>query len=163
MVNVSSSQESQTDSAYLDTSQSIISIKEKNRQAEAWAICAASFEISSLLLKADNPATSTMMNNLANGAKMSIAMTYMTSLLVEENIEPDRFNATWEFAKSAMSSLTEVQSTSIMMSKETQGTDIWFDRLTKTVEFCTSNGESQQMYVDFWRELATSGLLQFEN
>jgi hypothetical protein len=46
-----------------------------------------------------------------------------------------------------------------MMTENSQQ-EQFMAKLTKTIEICSSNGESQQMYVDMWRELAKSGLVK---
>jgi hypothetical protein len=58
--------------------------------------------------------------------------------------------------------MPEVKLTSIMADLEARGMDAWSKDFKPTLEQCTNNLETQQMYVDSWRSLASSGLLDFK-
>lgn len=61
-------------STYVDGSKLFAAIKDVNRQGEAWAMCAASYDLMAEMYKSQ-PATSQRMKEWANGAELSIAMT----------------------------------------------------------------------------------------
>jgi len=76
------------------------------------------------------------------------------------------FNALWNFSKTLMRSIPEVQRTRMLSDMESyldQDSSIFFNKLKNTLEICTRNLDGQQFYVDSWRNLAKSGLLKIPN
>ena len=90
----------------------------------------------------------------------SIADTGMT--FATDDFDKERFNATWTFAKTALDSMPQVQMTSMLADLEQRGMDSWMPDFGATMKACTDNLQAQQVHVDSWRGLATSGLLEFE-
>ena len=74
------------------------------------------------------------------------------------------FPNVWKFAQIQIESLRDTQSTMILsdleMMTENSQQEQFMAKLLKTIEICSSNAETQQMYVDMWRELAKSGLVK---
>ena len=147
--------------SYINSSQPFLLIDDVNRQAEAWATCAAVWQIMSELFN-DSKAQADEYSNLGNGAKMAIVMTFVSSVISEDNPNPQKFNSTWTLAQTLMESIPDVMLTSIIADLETKGMDAWAMDFKPTVAQCTENLETQQYYVDLWRSLAASGLLDFK-
>jgi hypothetical protein len=73
------------------------------------------------------------------------------------------FNALWNFSKTLMQSIPEVQRTKILSDLESttdKDGSIFFEKLKNTLEICIRNLDGQQFYIDSWRNLAKSGLLK---
>lgn len=145
----------------INSSQPFLLIDDVNRQAEAWATCVAVWQIMSELFN-ESKAQADEYSNLANGAKMAIVMTFVSSVISEDKSNPKKFSSTWTLAKTLMDSMPEVKLTSIMADLEARGMDAWSEDFKPTLAQCTNNLETQQMYVDSWRSLAVSGLLDFK-
>jgi hypothetical protein len=159
--------------SYVSGDVPFVTVEDVNRQAEAWATCAATYNVSSKAFRTLNePTTAEELNNLGNGAEMAVAMTLIANLAKQVGPEatPDsmiKFNATWTYAKVAMVEWPKTQETSIwaelerVQADDRIGITQFFANLAATVTVCRDNSDSQQMYVDMWHSLATSGLLQF--
>jgi hypothetical protein len=138
----------------------IVNIANVNREAEAWAMCAASYDLLSSLLKGSQPAQATYIADLANGAELAVMMAIVSRELLEnEDISPAQFTALWSTAKTMMKKLPETSQKFLSAKIEQEG-DKAIPNLATTVKFCSDNQESQQYYVDYWRELSKSGLFQ---
>ena len=146
-------------SSWVDGSVPITLISNVNRQAEAWGFCSATWTVMANLPES-TPAQSTLNNQFSNGAKVALAMTYIADL--SDDFDPKELKSTWIFAKTVMESIPEVQLNWIMADLEEKGADTWVDDLIATKQVCEDNLDGQQMYVDLWRGLATSGLLEFK-
>ena len=146
-------------SPYVDGSKPFITIKDVNRQGGAWAMCSASYDLMAKVFES-KPATSHRMQEWANGAQVAVAMTLVTGADLGE-MTPERFNATWAYSKVAMEEWPKTARTSILFDAEmlgAEGADEFLDNLTGTVKICISNLETQQVYIDTFREFAKSGL-----
>jgi hypothetical protein len=77
--------------SYVDGSVPFILIDDINRQGEAWATCAASYNIMSELIDS-NLAQSKQMKELGNGASLSVTMAILAKDL-KEDISPTKFKA----------------------------------------------------------------------
>lgn len=142
-----------------------INIDDVNREAEAWAVCSASYELLSKFVE-EKEATSKVLLEKSNGAKMAVVMSIVFDKVDRREAEDftvKEFNATWSYSKLAMQSLPESKMASIMADAERLSAagqiQQFVDNLTDTIEICQRNSDGQQMYIDFWRELAKSGLL----
>lgn len=146
---------------YLDVSNSFLEIKDVNRQAEAWAMCAATYDYMAGILSDTQPARSKQLSELANGAEVAVTMAIVSDGLDSE-ISQDRFNALWSMAKLSGTELPKTRFTMLAAEAEadTGNNAVFLKNLTATLEVCIRNLEGQQMYIDTWRELAKSGLLQ---
>ena len=144
---------------YLNSDTPIHQIENVHRQAEAWATCAATWTILSSVAEEGSPKAEHF-GQVANGAKMAIAMTYISDL--PDDVSPERFRSTYKFTQTAMDAMTETVYTSIMADMGSKEGDIWVEDLFSTRAVCEQNLDGQQMYVDLWRNLATSGILQFD-
>lgn len=146
--------------SYISYKQPFPLIDDVNRQAEAWATCAAVYRIMSNL--SDSPAESTQYNNTGNGAEVAVLMTFMYSVISEDNPEPSKFYSTWEYAKTLMEAMPEAQSATIMADSKYQETDKWVANLSATLLQCAGNVEFQQAYIDAYRAMLISGLFEFK-
>ena len=150
-------------SKYL-SSKPIILIKDKHAQAKAWATCAEIYDALGNFYAAANKAPETVkqLRNMANGAEVAVAMTFVSRMLAESDISPStiRFNATWTMAKMAMKETPSAVQTTINAALERNGA-AEMDEIIKAGGICTQNVEDQQTMINLWRELAASGLLKF--
>lgn len=148
--------------AYVDTSLPFLEISDSNQQAEAWAVCAASYDIMSTIMEPQAPARAEQLSGLGDGAELAVAMA-----LVINDLDPDipleRFKALWAKAAAAMTELPQAQLTSILADAEKLGSEQSQEfgrKINATVVACISNLEAQRMYIASWRELVNSGLLK---
>lgn len=140
-----------------------IEIKDVNRQAEAWAMCAATYEFMGEILSEAQPARSRQLKDLANGAEVAVTMSMVAGGLDAE-ITQERFDSLWTMAKLAGSELPQTRRTMLTAEAESSSSKeeakVFFANLSATMNVCVKNLEGQQMYIDTWRELAKSGLLK---
>jgi len=149
--------------SYIQPIQPFVLMKDINRQADAWAICSATWTIMSMLSSKKSDHVVQNYKNLSNGAKAAVAMTFIKPTLVSaEEFNENKYEATVTYATEAMNFLPEAALTSIMADYDLRGTDVWFKNVTKTLKVCTENLEEQQAYIDLWRTLATSGLMKLD-
>jgi hypothetical protein len=149
-------------SPYVDGSKSFLEIKDVNRQAEAWAMCAATYDVMAEILSESQPARSQQLKELANGAEVTVTMAIVSDGLTPD-ITQDRFNALWSMAQLSGTELPRTRRTMLAADEESSAGEKakeFFSNLSATMEICFKNLEGQQMYIDLWRELAKSGLLQ---
>lgn len=147
--------------AYVDSSKPFLEIEDVNRQAETWAVCAASYDIMSTIMESKAPARAKQLSDLGNGAKLAVGMTLVINDL-DPKISPEQFKALWADSASAMSEWPRTQLTSILADAEKLGTEAAEElgkKINATVVTCINNLEGQRMYIDSWRELVKSGLL----
>ena len=140
-----------------------VQISDPNRQAETWATCAAAYGLTSEITSELLPANSKQFTELANGAKLAVTMTLFKSGLTND-IDPERFNALWATSKLAGTELPKSKRTMLDATAELAPKDdptAFMSDLIATVSTCNNNLKDQQAYIDAWRELAKSGLLQF--
>lgn len=154
--------------SFIDYKTPYVLIDDPHRQAEVWATCHVAYEIVSRMMKKQSPAQSDQFHQFANGAKVAIIMTYIRDAMDDmESKSPDlassRFNASIEFGKLAAESLPETKTTALMAifeaGNEQQQTK-WFADIGATINGCVENLEGQQLLIDLWRDLATSGILK---
>lgn len=151
-------------SPYVDGSIPFMMIKDVNRQAEAWGTCAAAYEILAELIPS-KPAQSRRLKDLSNGAIMSVMMIHFLDGL-SSDITQEQFNTRWSYAKILADSIPQTQRTRMLADAEaleSQGLELFTDKILATVNACADNLEGQRVYVDTWRELAKSGLLTLPN
>ena len=150
--------------SFVSDAQPFFLIKDVNRQAEAWAACSAVWDFMAMftLKEGGTQAEIEQYSNMGNGAKMAIAMSFVSNLIAADDLDEDRFKATWTFAKTLIESMPDVKMTSMLADLEQRGMDLWLPDFGATMKVCTDNLEGQQAHVDGWRALATSGLLKFE-
>ena len=163
--------------SWVDKSISIRDISNKQKQAEAWGMCSAVYKKASELMETESSEAAKIFSTRANEAAIVAGMVYIDK--GEAAIAAAAFAAgvvhidkgkDWipytEEQKQAMQSMSqnipEVQFNIIMADLDVLGWDIWFDKFSVTLEFCISNLDGQQFYIDFWRELASSGLLKLK-
>lgn len=151
--------------AYVDGDKPFLEIKDVNRQAEAWGTCSATYNVMSMLLTESNSAQAKEYSNLGSGAAVAVVMTHVADGL-SADMNPDRFNSLWSYSQILGDSIPETSKTMILAEAETLGESdagSFITKLAETVKICMANLESQQLYIDTWRELAKSGLLTMPN
>ena len=150
--------------SYVDGSKPLIQIESADQQAQAWATCAAAYDIISAILKTlEQPAQSQQMRDFGHGAQLAVGMTLVVDDLTPD-ITKERFALIWTLSQAAMKNYPEVKRTGMLADAERLGKDGYgkfVDDIAATVKICVSNLEAQQAYIDTWRELAKSGLLEF--
>ena len=162
---VLSSGHAETDSKgtpYVDGTKSFLKIKNANRQAEAWAMCVASYKVMAVILSQSAPARSQQLKELSNGAKVAILMSQVTDGL-STDMAPGKFNSLWKMAQLSSIELPKTRITMLAAELESankKGKEAFLNNLSATVAVCAKNLPAQQMYIDTWRELAKSGLLK---
>ena len=131
------------------------------KQSKAWATCAVAFDLAGLLFADGNDASavSEQEKQRSNGAKLASGMTFVFNAFENEAPTPEVFQAKWKLAKLAMESNYTTISTSVFASIESNSEEALAGYLP-TYQACIGWLEPQQIYVDFWRELYGSGLLQ---
>ena len=147
--------------SYLNGPQDFRKIGNSNRQAEAWAMCAATYDFLSEVVRKDAPATAESMKELNNGAKLAVAMSYLGPRL-RADMSPKEFTSLWETAKTLMVTLPDTMMTQIQSDLELHGGTEVIKRLIKTMGICRNkdNMQTQQGYIDMARELRSTGLLK---
>jgi hypothetical protein len=104
------------------------------------------------------------MKELGNGASLSVTMAILAKDL-KEDISPTKFKALLSFAQLAGTEWPKSHMTSIAADAERyeeKNIGMFFNKLQTTIDICIKNLDGQQVYVDMWRELAKSGLVQFQ-
>ncbi len=150
------------DPAYVDGSKPFVEIEDVNRQAETWAVCAASYDIMSTIMEPKAPDRAKQIADLGMGARVALGMSMVANEL-EPDISQERFNELWASPSLAMAEMPQVQLNSILSDAEsmgTEGAEAFGKKINATVVICIDNLKSQQMYIDTWQQLAESGLLQ---
>ena len=148
--------------AYVDSNKPFLDIKDVQQQAETWAVCAASYDIMSTIMEADAPARAKQLSDLGNGAQLAVGMALVINDL-DPDISLDRFKILWADSQTAMNEWPQAQLTSILADAEKLGPDRaqeFGEKINATVVTCINNLGAQKQYVDSWRELVESGLLQ---
>lgn len=148
--------------SYANDSIPFAAIDNVNREAEAWGVCAAAYDIAAELLETNNPAQAKQVRELGNGAEMAVIMSHVSDGLTKD-ITPERFNALWNYSKTLGTSISESQMNMMLADAERlagENPNLFVDKITSTINVCKTNLESQQIYIDLWRELAKSGLLK---
>jgi hypothetical protein len=148
---------------YVDGSILFFEIEDVNRQAEAWAMCAATYDVMAEIMTSSHPARSQQLRELANGSEVAVTMAIVLDGL-EPDMSQDRFNALWSMAKLASTEIPSTKRTMLAADAESikgKEGEVFLGNLSATLEICIKNLEGQQMYIDSWRELAKSGLLKF--
>jgi hypothetical protein len=161
LMTLASSAISEVPSSYISSTKPFLEIKDPNRQADAWGTCAAAYQITAELMEVDSN-NAKLFKEQSNGASVAVVMTHVHAGL-KKDMKQFEFNALWKFSKTLMQSIPEVQRTRILSDLEysaENGSSMFFDKLKNTLEICTKNLNGQQFYVDAWRNLAKSGLLQ---
>lgn len=148
--------------SYISNDKPFISIKDVNRQAEAWGACSATYDIMALLLES-SPAQAKQFKDFGNGASMAVVMTHVSDGL-KKDMSSSQFLALWNYSKTLADSIPETQKTRMLADAEAiaaTGSADFIDRISATIKVCMRNLEGQQVYIDSWRDLAKSGILTF--
>jgi ABC-type sulfate transport system substrate-binding protein len=148
--------------SFVDGSKPFVEIQNVHRQAEAWAMCAAAYDATSEVFSESRPATAKQFSDLANGAELAVIISIVWDGL-KPDLTPDGFDALWTAAKITGVELPKTRRTVLQAAAENlteEEADLFYSKLGDTVKVCISNSEAQQKYIDTWRDLAKSGLLE---
>lgn len=149
----------------------IMLIQDKHERARAWATCAAVYDTAAMFSEKEQnkAAEAKKFSEMANGAELAVGMTFVLDMIEnanENNTEllTQKFNATWTYAKTAMTEIPATIKTNINVNLESAlnggvGLDSELTDLYGAVGICLKNVKAQQEHINLWRELATSGLL----
>lgn len=156
------SAQSQADS-YLPNITLFAEINDPAREAEAWAMCSTVYEFySEIMSEGETAATSELLHQQGNGAKFAILMLQMLNL--PEDATPEQFKAAYKYGQHMMETLPsqkQLQIKSDLELAKVQKTPITqvTERIKNTFQTCQNNLELQQLYIDAFRELAKSGMV----
>jgi len=149
--------------SFITENEVFIAIENPSREAEMWATCSSSLEVFSMIIAEERPAQAKQLHQLSNGGSIAIAMSIVADRLGDD-MNAKEFPNVWKFAQIQIESLRDTQSTMILseleMMTENSQQEQFMAKLLKTIEICSSNAETQQMYVDMWRELVKSGIVK---
>jgi len=162
LVLVQTVSESSNAESFVDDSKPIVAIENSHKQADAWATCAAVYDLASELLSESNPAQSKLLANMANGATLAVTMSILNDGL-KPDITPERFTILWEMAKVAGNERPQIMRTALESALEGSSDEdqaAHLDNITTTMEVCRKKAPGQQAYIEAWREMAVSGAFQ---
>ena len=150
---------------FLSDNEVFLAIENPHREAEAWATCSASLDILAEIAAEDSPAQAKQIHQSANGAGVAIAMSIIADGIDEEK-SPEQLSNMMTFAVTQMDSLVDVERVAILselekMSQNSQA-DKFMEKLGNTAAVCSKNAETQQMYIDLWKDMAKSGMFDFD-
>lgn len=149
--------------SYVSDTVKILDIEDPHREAQAWAICAASYDLLAEILQESSPARAKQLGDLANGAELAVIISIVMSEL-DADTTPEAFDSIWNFSKLSGGEIPKTMRTTLLADLESDtssGKSKFLDDLGKTVAVCANNLDGQQKYIDLWRDLAKSGLLKF--
>lgn len=148
--------------SYLDSQARFADISNPEQQAEAWAVCAAAYDVMSTIMRETSPDRARQLHNLANGAQVSIGMT-LVSASIDASTDAERFSELWVAHESAMVDLPQQKLADILEEGEDLGDERAEDfgrKINATVFTCIDNLDTQRDYVESWQKLAEKGLVQ---
>lgn len=151
--------------SYVDDSIKIIDTADIHREAQAWGICAAAYDLIAEILQESAPARAKLLSDLANGAELAVIISMVTRE-IDDEMTPEQFNNVWNFSKISGGEIPKTMLNVLLADLEadnSEGKSTFLADLGKTVVVCASNSEGQQAYIDMWRDLAKSGLFQISN
>lgn len=151
--------------AYVDGSTLFIQVDNVNRQAESWATCSATYEVMASLLENTDPAQAQQYRDMSNGAALAVGMTHVMDG-IDDDISSESFTSLWNYSRTLIQSMPETQTNMILADAERYSEDdasSFYEKLGATTKICILNLEGQQLYIDFWRDIAKSGLLTIPN
>jgi hypothetical protein len=137
-------------------------IEDVKQQAENWAVCAASYDIMSVIMAPEAPDRAMQLKNLGEGARVALGISLVIKDL-EPDISQERFDLLWASSEAAMMEWPQAKLDSILADSEalgTQGAEAFGKKINATVVTCINNLKDQRKHIDTWQELAESGLLK---
>lgn len=154
--------------SFVDGSKPFITIEDVNRQAEAWAMCAAVYNFVAEMFAESNPASSNLSKDMSRGAGLAAIMSIVQDGLPKIDTEDAdegmrRFGSLWSSAKITGTELPKTRTTMLLAQQEMLSeneVEGFYAKVGKTVEICTANSKDQQMYIDLYREMTKTGLLE---
>lgn len=147
--------------SYLESHIRFADISNPRQQAEAWAVCAAAYDVMSIIMRESSPERSYQLRDLANGAQISIGMALL-SPRIDAGTDAERFGELWAASESAMVDLPQQKLADILEEGETMGDERAQDfgkKINATVVTCIENLDTQRVYIESWQALAKQGLV----
>lgn len=151
--------------SYVGESEKIIDISDPHREAQAWATCAAAYDIMAEVIEESAPARSKQLSDLANGAELAVIISMVASE-INKDMTPEKFENVWNFSKLSGGEIPKTMRTTLLADLESDSSDgksKFLNDLGKTVSVCAGNLDGQQAYIDMWRDLMKSGLLKVQD
>lgn len=129
-------------------------------QSRAWATCAVAYDIAALMYAGEQPNSAAVSEeqNMSNGARVASGIVFVFDSFKEQPPTPVEFQAKWKLAQLAMQSNYETITASTFAALE-RDKNLVMEGHLGTYQICWNWREQQQVFVDFWRELYGSGLL----
>lgn len=155
-----STQSTEFRDSFIQGVSSIAELNDPNREAEAWATCSVAYDFYADMIKSpENTATSELLKQQSNGAKISILMSQMIRLDV--GASPSKFEAAYKLGQHLMETLPsqkeiQIKSEFELLKAQKKPVSHLTDKILNTYKICQSSGEIQQTYVDLFRELGTA-------
>lgn len=147
---------------YIDGRSRFAEISSPQEQAEAWAVCAAAYDVMSTIMQVSAPERARQLHHLANGAQVSIGMALVAAQL-EIDTDTTGFVDLWAAHEAAMVDLPQQKLADILEDGEAMGDERaaeFGNKINATVFTCIENLDTQRDYVESWRELAEKGLVK---
>lgn len=136
--------------------------RDPSSQSKQWITCAATYEFTAQFVFGEqNKAQSDAFHNLSNGAVMAATMAMVStarhSLTREEILaewEPIRAKRKWI---SLIKASLDTEQVALMAGFESDQVGAFSDLLVATSKICQANLDTQQEYIDLWRNLYDLG------
>ena len=148
--------------SYIGNQARFVEIANPELQAEAWAVCAAAYDVMSTIMRESAPDRSRQLRHLSNGAQVSIGMA-LVSAEIDAGTDSERFSELWLDNESAMVDLPQQKLADILEDGEAMGEERAEDfgkKINATVFTCIDNLDTQRDYVESWQALAEKGLVR---
>lgn len=148
--------------SYIESQARFAEISNPRQQAEAWAVCAAAYDVMSTIMRASSPERSRQLHNLANGAQVSIGMA-LVSAQIDADTDAARFGELWAANEAAMVDLPQQKLADILEDGEAMGDERPEDfgrKINATVFTCIDNLDTQRDYIDSWQAFAKQGVVE---
>lgn len=148
--------------SYIEGDHQFSANKDKQIEANSWAMCNASYSMLAKINENESPAYALKLNQFGNGASVALVMTYYMRMETAENGSTfnQDFARAWRYGQSMKEPLIDVAATHIASNFETEGIDVSLVKLLNTVEICVGNLDLQQAYIDAWRKLREAGIFE---
>ena len=147
--------------SYIENKARFAEISNPRQQAEAWAVCAAAYDVMSTIMRASAPDRARQLHDLANGAQVSIGMA-LVSAQIDAVTDSTAFGELWAANEAAMVDLPQQKLADILEDGEAMGNERAEDfgkKINATVFTCIDNLDTQRDYVESWKDLAEKGVV----
>jgi len=137
---------------------------EPHDQSRVWSTCAVVHDLVALFDKEGLESPSAQESkNQSRGAKLASWMVFVADYLKSsEDPSPAEFSAKWQMGKMIMDSNFETTKTSIVADLDGNPEET-LKKIVPTYQYCLNVLPVQQTYIDLWREMYGSGLVQSDS